>query len=225
MTSIDNEHRDSQTDPFLQRRHHCPGKMHHAIKDMSYLFGEFVRTCTAAAVILAFFSCPQLQPSTVWLRERYSGGMVFVPNDHGTSFDLPTEVDEIPAILVVEGTPLSDPPSPANHQQQVIPPPAPAVERQQAIAPFTCRKSQQQCNVKVERAEILGWSPAGKPDLHSLDQLFVTLKAASANVDHVVSAVQRKWGQDYILITANGLKVEDSSGTQGTAVNSVYAVN
>ena len=90
---------------------------------------------------------------------------MFVPNDDGTSFDLPTEVDEIPAILVVEGTPLSDLPSPANHQQQVIPPPAPAVERQPAIAPI--RKSQQQCNVKVERAEILGWSPAGKPDLHS----------------------------------------------------------
>ena len=46
---------------------------------------------------------------------------MFVPNDDGTSFDLPSG-DEIPAVLVVEGTPLSDA---ANQQQQAIPGPTP----------------------------------------------------------------------------------------------------
>ena len=198
--------------------------MYPTVKDMSHLFSEYVSTIAAA--VTAAFLFPQLQPSTVWLRERYTGGMVFVPNDDGTSFDLPSG-DEIPAVLVVEGTPFSEAAN-QNQQQQAIPGPAPhdragpVVQRQQTAIDIPFRKSHvQQCNVKIERADILGWTAARKPVLGSIKQLFVTVTEASADIDHVMAAVQRKWGPDHTIITGNGLKVEDSSGTQGTAVNSV----
>ena len=38
---------------------------------------------------------------------------------------------------------------------------------------------------------------------------------ATANLHYVSSAVQRKWGQEYTLVTSDGLKVDDSSGTKG----------
>ena len=37
----------------------------------------------------------------------------------------------------------------------------------------------------------------------------------SANVNTVTNAVQSKWEYDYIIITGDGLEVDDSSGTQG----------
>ena len=38
---------------------------------------------------------------------------------------------------------------------------------------------------------------------------------ATANFHYISSTIQRKWGQEYILVTYDGLKLDDSSGTQG----------
>ena len=44
------------------------------------------------------------------------------------------------------------------------------------------------------------------------NQTFVDVTEATANLHYVSSAIQRKWGPEYVLVTSDGL---DSSGTQG----------
>ena len=38
---------------------------------------------------------------------------------------------------------------------------------------------------------------------------------ATANVLHVTAAAQREFGEDYVVVTADGLKVKDCTGTKG----------
>ena len=64
--------------------------------------------------------------------------------------------------------------------------------------------------------------PSGKTEFIPQNQTFVDVTEATANLHYVSSAVQHKWGQDYALVTSDGLKVDDSSGTKGMTV---YALN
>ena len=34
-------------------------------------------------------------------------------------------------------------------------------------------------------------------------------------LNYIRNAVQKRWGEEYTLVTADGLEIEDSSGTQG----------
>ena len=44
-------------------------------------------------------------------------------------------------------------------------------------------------------------------------------------MDYITSVVQRRCGSDYVLVTADGLVIEDSSGTQGyVSVVSLVAI-
>ncbi len=51
----------------------------------------------------------------------------------------------------------------------------------------------------------------GQPDFSQLNQTFVTVTDITANVDYISSAVQRKWGADHVLVTADGLRLDDSA--------------
>ena len=55
----------------------------------------------------------------------------------------------------------------------------------------------------------------GKLDFEKLGQIFVEVNESTANVDFITAYIQRKWGYDYVLVTNDGLRVEDSAGTQG----------
>ncbi len=61
-------------------------------------------------------------------------------------------------------------------------------------------------------------SPSGKAEYTPENQVFVDVTEATANLNYITSVVQRKWGEEYSLVTCDGLKVDDSSGTQGTVV-------
>lgn len=37
----------------------------------------------------------------------------------------------------------------------------------------------------------------------------------TANVKHVLEEIQQRWGEDYVLVTLDGLELEDCEGTQG----------
>ena len=52
-------------------------------------------------------------------------------------------------------------------------------------------------------------------EFHHIGQFFVDITEATANVNYIVSVVQRKWGEDHTIVTADRLQLEDCSGTQG----------
>jgi len=40
----------------------------------------------------------------------------------------------------------------------------------------------------------------------------------SENVRYILEEVQRRWGEEYMLVTLDGLELEDCEGTQGKQV-------
>ena len=69
-------------------------------------------------------------------------------------------------------------------------------------------------NVEVVKA-IMKKLPNGKVEFERLEQTFVSLDDSCANVGTVNNAVELKWGPEYMLVTADGLEIDDSAGTQG----------
>ena len=44
---------------------------------------------------------------------------------------------------------------------------------------------------------------------------FIEIRESTANIDFVSQEVQLLWGEDYRVVTAEGMEVKDGSGTRG----------
>ena len=53
--------------------------------------------------------------------------------------------------------------------------------------------------------------PSGKMEFNIQNQTYVTVTEATANLDYIRQAIQRKWGAEYVLVTSDGLKLDDSA--------------
>ena len=53
-------------------------------------------------------------------------------------------------------------------------------------------------------------------EFEKLEQTHVSLDDRTANVNTVTCAIQSKWESEYVVVTGDGLEVDDSSDTQGT---------
>ena len=64
----------------------------------------------------------------------------------------------------------------------------------------------------------LKWLPNGRPEFKQIGQIF-DITEDTANVQcvqcGVQCVVQSRWGPDYILVTVDGLQLNDSPGTKG----------
>ena len=82
----------------------------------------------------------------------------------------------------------------------------------QVRTPFAKKGSS--TNVKIVQAQACK-TPGGKLQFTKIGQTFIDVTEHTATVEHITSVIQRKWGEDYVLVTADGLRLEDSSGTKG----------
>ena len=158
----------------------------------------------------------QLQLSSVWLREEHSGGMVFFPDHTSTTFNI--SPSDCPLTLIVEGQPEPSAAEirPTTAASGLVSTPAVSTPRtavDSQVPHFSGRRAAT-CNVKIVQAN-LHRLPGGRVEFDPQGQMWVDVSDATANVNHILSAVQRNWGTDQVLVTADGLKIEDSSGTQG----------
>lgn len=154
----------------------------------------------------------QLDPATVWMREEF-GSRIFFPDINNACFDLPADIE----CLIVEGTASVPGPSSLSGGIHVATPVTTGyTSGNRPIFSSSQKKGQATFNVKVVQAS-LKWLPNGKPEFKQLGQLFVDITEATANVQHVQSVVQNRWGPDYVLVTADGLRLDDSPGTKGTS--------
>lgn len=55
----------------------------------------------------------------------------------------------------------------------------------------------------------------GKVDFIQEAQMHLDITQSTANVKHILDEVQQQWGEDYTLVTIDGLELEDCEGTQG----------
>lgn len=159
---------------------------------------------------LVFFFHLQLDPATVWVCEEF-GSRIFFPDTDNTSFDLPSGINR----LVVEGAPVVQGPSHVSGGVHVATPVTSAFTgSSRPIFHSGQKKAQGTFNIKVVQAS-LKWLSNGKPEFKHLGQLFVDITEATANVHYIEGVVQKKWGADHIIVTADGLQLDDSPGTQG----------
>ena len=69
-------------------------------------------------------------------------------------------------------------------------------------------------NLKVVKAEMTKHAK-GKVAFQPVNQTYIDLVESTANVEYILTLVQRRWGEDYIIVTNDGLQLEDSPATQG----------
>ena len=163
-----------------------------------------------------------MDPTTIWLREEPPGSRVFFPNTNNSGFMLSDDVGILVTHLIAMGSPTT--------QSSAQPSTSRVVSHTQSSAsgltsptnsagstihnqPVPGRK-RSSISVKVVQAGFKRLI-SGRPEFTPQNQTFVDLTEATANVNYVTSAVQRRWGADYVMVTSDGLKIDDSSGTQG----------
>ena len=57
-----------------------------------------------------------------------------------------------------------------------------------------------------------------KPEFERVDQIFIPIVEATATLPHILSEVKQNAGEDYVIVTWDGLEVKESSGTEGKSV-------
>ena len=68
-------------------------------------------------------------------------------------------------------------------------------------------------NLKIIKTTVI--KTGKKVEFKPVHQTFIELVEDTVNVDHILDVVQRKWGTNHILVTQDGLKLEEAPGTQG----------
>ena len=69
------------------------------------------------------------------------------------------------------------------------------------------------CSLKV----IVGrmYFDHAKPEFERVDQIFISIVEVTATLPHILSEVKQHAGEDYVIVTGDGLEVKESSGTEG----------
>ncbi len=156
----------------------------------------------------------QVDPSDVWLMADIDNRAYF-PNESGR-FDL-SEVF-LGTVFSVEGpnasrlsvsstAQSSGSGASAAYESNPLPPSFRSViPKAKASVPTT--------SVKVVKA-TMETSRSGKIDFTQLAQMHIDVSENNANVHYILSEIEQKWGGGYLLVTLNGLELEDCEGTRG----------
>ena len=49
-------------------------------------------------------------------------------------------------------------------------------------------------------------------------QMHLNVAESTANVNHILREVHQRWGEEYVIVTVDGLELEDCEGTKGKHV-------
>lgn len=87
----------------------------------------------------------------------------------------------------------------------------------QSVAPTaSAAKKKGSHTLKVFIARMTGGiDGGGKPHFEKHDQIFISITEITACQPHILAAVREHAGDNYIIVTGDGLEVKDSSGTEG----------
>ncbi len=142
----------------------------------------------------------------MWLKEEF-GQRAFFPDSTNSKFEFPADVSQLELSLTVEGSPHTRQPS------TPVSTPLPSTSYSyRPVIPIA--KKGQTGSVKIVQASFKRL-PNGKPEFSQIGQVFIDISETTANAHYLSSVIQKKWGADHVLVTSDGLRIEDSSGTQG----------
>ena len=158
----------------------------------------------------------------MWLRAEQDN-RAFFPDDSG-HFNLHDANLLFGAILFVEGPNLAAISNPrltvsssaqssgsgasASYNSNPAPPAFKSVIPKQAVPKGST------ASVKIVRAKMER-SQTGKVEFFQEAQMHLDVTESTANVQYVLNEVQQRWGEEYVLVTIDGLELEDCEGTKG----------
>ncbi len=142
------------------------------------------------------------------MKEAGGGRAIFFPDARNENFGFTSDVGFLINRFVVQGRANV---SEAAGSSRVLtfnnkPPQAPPL--------FTNKKGSSSINLKILQA-IMKKGTGNRPEFKPVHQEFVEVTESTANVRYLTHIIKEKWGSEYILVTADGIRIEDSSGTQG----------
>ena len=70
-------------------------------------------------------------------------------------------------------------------------------------SPFTAKLKSINAIVKVVQASV-SKAANGKLEFQKKGQAFVNVNEKTANVHYITSVIQKKWGEEYVLVTDDG---------------------
>ena len=149
------------------------------------------------------------------------GHRAFFPDSNGRSFRFTSDVGVTALSFVVEGT--SSTPEPSENVVIATPTPLPGhssgcFRPYQAQRPiFSSRKASNLADsftLKIIQASVVH-GQNNKISFVNHGQMFTTVVESTATVPYLSSMIQEKWGKGYVLVTSDGLRLEDSDGTRG----------
>ena len=161
----------------------------------------------------------QVNPSETWLRDDCDGA-AFFPQENG-NLNLGSLGVSAYATLVVEGPALSASTLPRSNtlpcQQSSVtvsstpstsslPPPS--------FRSVTAPKRGANFSLKVVKATMCRQGKR-KAEFQPISQTYLELVESTANLEHILGIIQKRWGTEYTLVTSDGLPLEDSPATQG----------
>ncbi len=76
-------------------------------------------------------------------------------------------------------------------------------------------KKEPVCTIKVVKAKMIGGGTSGKVEFEAQKQMHIEVIESSANVPSILKQIRRQWGDEYNLVSNDGLVMEDCEGTRG----------
>ena len=170
----------------------------------------------------------QVDVSEVWLRDNVTDDAFFPELDGGF---LIADIADY-SVLNVEGpesTSLSsDSPLPRRPSQRsgssmttsstIAPSPAPPSFR--SVCPPGTKKTASFA-LKIIKAKVHKKNKK-KLDFEVQSATHFDITDSTANVACILDCVKRKWGEDYVIVTSDGIEIEDSPSTQGKSRFTLY---
>ena len=116
--------------------------------------------------------------------------------------------------LIVKGQPADGPGT--NSRERIMPISSrPSTSQVLSRSPSSRRQATgDSFNIKIIQAKMKKMG-SSRPEFTVLSQHYISINEITANVTYILAAVRERWGSSYVIVTGDGLRVEDSSGTQG----------
>jgi len=77
------------------------------------------------------------------------------------------------------------------------------------------KKGCKSVSIKITKAEMKKSSGSKKPEFYATGQTYIELVDATANVEFVMGTIQKRWGNNFVIVSNDGLELEDVPATQG----------
>ena len=167
---------------------------------------------------------PQIDLNTLFLRES-GGPRAFFPDSANRSFRFTSDVGTSVLSFNVEGTSaernsisesvaLATPSISQSSGPSGYVSPYPSHQPSRPI--FSAKKitSDSSFTLKIIQARVI-YGSNSKLSFVNSGQMFTSISESTATVPYLSTVIQDKWGEGYVLVTSDGLKVEDSDGTRG----------